>query len=141
MSLVSFAAKLATKPQGPVEHAIFDHIWKQTPIEGVLAELMRAEVLLYLQNPGDAADPKPLVMQGSGGAPVMLVFTSAARTSSMEKQLPPGSKAPTAMPFKDVLGWAPVELGLAINPGSALGAECAAAHMDTLRRQAGIFRP
>lgn len=104
---------------------------------------MRADVLVYLQSPGEAggADPKPLAMQGSGGGPVMLVFTGAARTSSIAKDLPPGSNAPKTMPFKEVLGWAPVELGLAINLGSALAAECTSAHMDTLRRQAGIFRP
>ena len=35
----------------------------------------------------------------------------------------------------------PVELGLALNPGSALGAECTSAHRDALRRRAGVFRP
>ena len=34
-----------------------------------------------------------------------------------------------------------VELGLAINAGSALAAECTPAQMNALRRQAGIFRP
>ncbi len=104
---------------------------------------MSADVVLYLQNAGEpgGADPKPLAMQGSGGGPVMLVFTSSARTSSIAKQLPAGTDAAKTLPFKDVLRWAPVELGLAINPGSALGAECTSAHMDTLRRQAGLFRP
>ena len=37
MSLVSYAAKLAIKPRGAVEEAIFEHIWQQTPIEPVLA--------------------------------------------------------------------------------------------------------
>ena len=50
MSLVSYAAKLAIKPKGPVEEAIFEHIWQQTPIETVLAALMQAEVFLYTQS-------------------------------------------------------------------------------------------
>ena len=145
MSLVSFAAKLATRPQGAVELALFDHIWKQTPIETVLAELMRSEVFLFAQNPVQAvaggADPKPLVMQGSGGNPLMLVFTSQARSAAVARRLPPGGNSGLSMPFKDVLRWVPIELGLAINSGAALGAECTPAHMDALRRQAGIFRP
>jgi hypothetical protein len=65
-SLAYHAAKLAIRPKGPLEEAIFEHIWQQTPLETVLAELMRAD---------------------------------------------------------------------------ALRAECTSTHMDTLRRQAGVFRP
>ena len=36
MSLISYAAKLAIKSKGPVEEAIFRHIWEQTPVETVL---------------------------------------------------------------------------------------------------------
>lgn len=145
MSLVSIAAKLAIKPKGPVELALFDHIWQQTPIESVLAELMRAEVYLFAQSTAEAiaggADPKPLVMAGSGGKPVMLVFTSLERCAAIAKQMPAGSSAPLTMPFAEVLRRVPVELGLAINTGSAIAAECTSAHMDALRKQAGIFRP
>jgi hypothetical protein len=140
MSLVSYAAKLAIKPKGPVEEAIFEHIWQQTPIETVLAPLMQSEVFLYAQKSG-GPDPKPLVMQGRDGKPAMLVFTSRDRAASVAKQLPPGSAEPLTQPFKEVLRWAPVELGMAINSGSALGAECTPAQMDALRKQAGIFRP
>jgi hypothetical protein len=145
MSLVSFAAKLAVKPRGPVEEAIFEHIWQQTPVEKVLVALIDAEVLLYSQNPAGAvpggSDPKPLVTQGGDGKPAMLVFTSRARMAAIAKQLPDPAAAPLAMSFRDVLRWAPVELGLAINLGSALAAECTSAHLDVLRRQAGVFRP
>ncbi len=145
MSLVSMAAKLALKPKGPVEAALFDHIWQQTPIETVLAELMRAEVFLFAQNPADAvaggADPKPLAMRGKDGTPAMLVFTSRERCAAIAKQMPDPAAAPLTMPFQDVLRWAPIELGLAINTGSALGAECTPAQMNELRKQAGIFRP
>ena len=140
MSLVSYAAKLAIKPKGLVEEAIFEHIWQQTPIETVLAPLMQAEVFLYAQK-SDGPDPKPLVMQGGDGKPAMLVFTSRERAASVAKQLPPGSAEPLTQPFKEVLRWAPIELGLAINTGSALAAECTSAHLDALRRQAGVFRP
>lgn len=145
MSLVSFAAKLAIKPKGPVEEAIFEHIWQQTPVEKVLAALLESQVLLYSQNPAGAvpggADPKPLVAQGGDGKPAMLVFTSPERAAGIAKQLPDPSAAPLTMPFRDVLRWAPIELGLAINLGSALAAECGADKMDALRRQTGIFRP
>ena len=145
MSLVSYAAKLAIKPQGPVEAALFEHIWTQTPIEAVLAELMRAEVLLYAQGTAAAIaageDPKPLVMQGKDGNPAMLVFTSRARCAAIARQLPDPAAAPLAMPFKEVLRWAPIELGLAINSGSALAADCTPAQTNALRKQAGIFRP
>ncbi|MFY9315878.1 MAG: SseB family protein [Burkholderiales bacterium] len=145
MSLVSFAAKLAIKPKGPVEEAIFEHIWQQTPVEKVLAALMESEVLLYSQNSagatGGGADPKPLVTQGGDGKPAMLVFTSRERAASVAKQMPDASAAPLTMPFREVLRWAPIELGLAINLGSALAAECTSAHMDALRRQSGDFRP
>ena len=145
MSLVSFAAKLAVKPRGTVEEAIFEHIWQQTPVEKVLAALIDAEVLIYSQNPAGAvpggSDPRPLVTQGGDGKPAMLVFTSRERTAAIARQLPDPAAAPLAMPFRDVLRWAPVELGLAINLGSALAAECSSAHLDVLRRQAGIFRP
>src|SRR6185369_17677496 len=140
MSLVSYAAKLAIKPKGPVKEAIFEHIWQQTPIEGVLALMMQAEVFLYAQK-SDGPDPKPLVMQGRDGNPAMLVFTSRDRAASVAKQLPPGSAEPLTQPVKEVLRWAPIELGLAINTGSALAAECTSAHLDVLRQQAGIFRP
>ena len=140
MSLVSYAAKLAIKPKGPVEEAIFEHIWQQTPVETVLAALMQAEVFLYAQK-SDGPDPKPLVMQGGDGRPAMLVFTTRERSSGIARQLPPGSADSLTQPFKEVLRWAPVELGLSINSGSALAAECTAAQMDALRRQAGVFRP
>jgi hypothetical protein len=139
VSLVSYAAKLAIKPKGPVEEAIFEHIWQQTPVETVLAALMQADVLLYAQK-SDGPDPKPLVTQGGDGKPAMLVFTSRERTASVARQLPPGSE-PLTQPFKEVLRWVPIELGLAINQGSALAAQCASSHMDALRQQAGIFRP
>ena len=145
MSLVSYAAKLAIKPQGPVEAALFEHIWAQKPIETVLAELMRAEVHLFAQSTAEAiaggADPKPLVMQGKDGNPAMLVFTSLGRCAAIARQMPAGAAAPLAMPFRDVLRWVPIELGLAINSGSALAAECTPAQMNELRKQAGIFRP
>jgi hypothetical protein len=145
MSLVSYAAKLAVKPKGAVEEAIFEHIWQQKPVETVLAKLLEAEVLLYSQNPAGAvpggSDPLPLVSQGNDGNPVMLVFTTRDRAAAIAKQLPDPDAAPLAMPFKEVLKWAPIELGLAINLGSALAAEASAAQMDALRRQAGIFRP
>jgi hypothetical protein len=140
MSLVSYAAKLAIKPKGAVEEAIFEHIWQQTPIETVLAPLMEAEVFLYVQK-SDGPDPKPLAMNGGDGKPVMLVFTTRERASAITKQLPPGSADGMTQPFKEVLRWAPIELGLSINSGSALAAECASSHMDALRKQAGIFRP
>src|SRR6476660_1193800 len=140
MSLVSYAAKLAIKPKGAVEEAIFEHIWQQTPIETVLTPLMQSEVFLYVQK-SDGPDPKPLATQGADGKPVMLVFTTRERAAAIAKQLPPGSAEAMTQPFKEVLRWAPVELGLSINSGSALAAECAAAHMDVLRKQAGIFRP
>lgn len=145
MSLASYAAKLAIRPQGPVETALFDHIWAQTPIETVLAELMRAEVHLYAQSAAEAiaggADPKPLVMQGRDGIPAMLVFTSPGRCTAVAKQMPAGAAPPLTMPFREVLRWVPIELGLAINSGSALAAECTPAQMNALRKQAGIFRP
>jgi hypothetical protein len=145
MSLVSYAAKVALKPKGPVELALFDHIWQQTPLESVLAELVRADVYLFAQSTAaeiaGGADPKPLVMAGKDGNPVMLVFTSLERCSTIAKQMPAGSTAPLTMPFLEVLRRVPVELGLAINTGSALSAECSSAQMDALRKQAGIFRP
>ena len=55
--------------------------------------------------------------------------------------MPDPAAAPLAIPFKEALSWAPIELGLAINHGSALGAECTPAQMNALRKQAGIFRP
>jgi len=140
MSLVSYAAKLAIKPKGPVEEAIFEHIWQQTPVETVLAALLQADVFLYSQK-SEGPDPKPLVMQGGDGKPAMLVFTTRERAAAVAKQLPPGSAEPLTQPFKEVLRWAPVELGLAINHGSALFAECTSAQMDALRRDAGVFRP
>jgi hypothetical protein len=140
MSLVSYAAKLAIKPKGPVEEAIFGHIWQQTPIETVLAALMQAEVFLYARK-SDGPDPKPLVMQGRDGNPAMLVFTSRERSAAVARQLPEGSAQPLTQAFMEVLRWAPIELGLVINSGSALGAECTSSHMDVLRKQAGIFRP
>jgi hypothetical protein len=144
-SLVYHAAKLAIKPKGALEEAIFEHIWQQTPLETVLAELMGADVLLYTQNSLEAiaagAEPKPLATQGKDGKPAMIVFTSAARAASVAKQLPPGAAAPLTQPFQEVLRWAPIELGLVVNHGTALWAECASSHMDALRRQAGIFRP
>jgi hypothetical protein len=106
---------------------------------------MESEVLLFSQNPAGAVpggeDPKPLVAQGGDGKPAMLVFTSRERAASIAKQMPDPSAAPLTMPFREVLRWAPIELGLAINLGSALAAECSSAHMDTLRRQSGVFRP
>jgi hypothetical protein len=114
-------------------------------VETVLAKLLEAEVLLYSQNPAGAtpggSDPKPLVTQGNDGSPVMLVFTTRDRAAAIAKQLPDPDAAPLQMPFKDVLKWAPVELGLAVNLGTALAAEASAAQMDALRRQAGVFRP
>jgi type III secretion system (T3SS) SseB-like protein len=145
MSLVSYAAKLAIRPQGPVEGALFEHIWAQKPIATVLAELMGAEVFLFAGASAEAiaagADPKPLVMQGKGGGPAILVFTGRARCAAIAKQMPDPSAAPLAMPFREVLRWVPIELGLAINPGCALAAECTPAQMNELRKQAGIFRP
>ena len=140
MSLMSYAAKLAIKPRGPVEEAIFEHIWQQTPIETVLAALLQADVFLYAQ-PSDGPEPRPLAMAGGDGKPVMLVFTTRERAASIARQLPPGSSEGMTHPFKEVLRWVPIELGLAINSGSALAAECSAAHLDVLRTQAGIFRP
>ena len=140
MSLVSYAAKLAIKPKGPVEEAIFEHIWQQTPVETVLAALLQADVFLYAQKSA-GPDPKPLVMQGGDGNPAMLVFTTRERAASVAKELPPGSAEPLTQPFREVLRWAPVELGLAINSGSALAAQCTSAQLDALRKQAGIARP
>ena len=144
-SLAYHAAKLAIRPKGPLEEAIFEHIWQQTPIETVLAALMDSEVFFYSQNPADTvpggADPKPLAMHGADGKPVMLVFTRRERAASVAKQLPDPAAAPLAMPFREVLRWAPIELGLVINFGSAVQAHCTSAHMDTLRRQSGVFRP
>jgi hypothetical protein len=111
----------------------------------VLAELMRAEVHLFAQSTAEAiaagADPKPLVMQGRDGNPAILVFTSPGRCAAIARQMPAGAAAPLTMPFRDVLHWVPIELGLAINSGSALAAECTPAQMNELRKQAGIFRP
>ena len=145
MSLALYAARLLLKPKGAVETALFGHIWQQKPIETVLAALMLSEVFLFAQNPADAvaggADQKPLAMQGKDGNPVMLVFTSAERCAAIRKSMPDPAAAPMKMPFKEVLRWAPIELGLAINTNSALGAECTPAQMNELRKQAGIFRP
>jgi SseB protein N-terminal domain len=139
-SLAYHAAKLAIRPKGPLEEAIFEHMWQAVPIETVLVPLMQAEVFLYVQA-SEGPDPKPLAISGEGGKPVMLVFTSQERAASVAKQLPPGAPAPLRQAFKEVLRWAPIELGLFINHGSALWAECASSHMDALRKQAGIFRP
>jgi hypothetical protein len=140
MSLISAAAKLAIKPKGPVELAIFDHIWQQTPVETVLAALMEAEVFYYADNSG-GSEPKPLVTQGNDGKPGMLVFTTRERSAAIAKQMPDPSAAPVSTPFREILKWAPVELGLIVNLGTALAAEATSAHLDALRRQAGIFRP
>ena len=140
MSLVSYAAKLAIKPKGPVELAIFDHIWQQTPVETVLAALMDAEVFYYAEKSG-GAEAKPLVTQGNDGRPAMLVFTTRERAAGIAKQMPDPSAAPLATPFRDLLRWAPIELGLIVNLGTALAAEATSAQLDALRRQAGIFRP
>jgi hypothetical protein len=143
VSLVSALAKLLTKPQGAVELAIFEHIWQQTPVENVLAELMRAEVFLFAQGAAEAfvagQDPKPLVSQGKDGAPQLLVFTSPARSKAIARQMPAPSSG-LSLAFKDVLRWMPLELGLAVNAGTALAAECSAAQVGVLRQQAGIFR-
>ena len=145
MSLALYAARLLLKPKGPVETALFDHIWQQKPVETVLAALMLSEVFLFVQNSADAVaggrDPKPLAMAGKGGKPVMVVFTSAERCTAIQKSMPDPAAAPLKTPFKEVLRWAPIELGLAINTNSALGAECTPAQMNELRKQSGIFRP
>ena len=144
-SLAYHAAKLAIRPKGPLEESIFEHIWQQTPFETVLAELMRSDVYLLAQTTPEAiaagAEPKPLAMKGEDGKPAMLVFTSEARAAATARSLPPGSAPPFKQPFKEVLRWAPIELGLVINSGSAVQAQCTSAHMDALRRQAGVFRP
>jgi hypothetical protein len=140
VSLISAAAKLAIKPKGPVELAIFDHIWQQTPVETVLAALMDAEVFYYAENSG-GPEPKPLVTQGNDGTPGILVFTTRERSAAIAKQMPDPSAAPASMSFREILKWAPIELGLIVNLGTALSAEATSAHMDALRRQAGIFRP
>ena len=140
MSLVSYAAKLAIKPKGPVELAIFDHIWQQTPVDTVLAALMDAEVFYYAEKSG-GPEAKPLVTQGNDGRPAMLVFTTRERSAGIAKQMPDPSAAPLATPFRDLLRWAPIELGLIVNLGTALAAEATSAQLDALRRQAGIFRP
>ncbi|HUK05517.1 MAG TPA: SseB family protein [Burkholderiales bacterium] len=144
-SLAYHAAKLAIRPKGPLEEAIFEHIWQQTPLETVLAELVRADVHLFAQATLEAiaagAEPRPLVTRGDDGKPAMLVFSSEARAAATAKGLPPGAASPLTQPFSEVLRWAPIELGLAINLGSALAAGCTSAHMDVLRRQAGVFRP
>ena len=145
MSLALYAAKFALKPKGPVETALFDHIWQQKSLEDVLTALMLTEVFLFVENPAAAvpggADPKPLAMHGKDGNPVMLVFTTAERCGAIRKQMPDPAAVPLKFPFKEVLRWAPINLGLAINLGSALGAECTPAQMNELRKQAGIFRP
>jgi hypothetical protein len=144
-SLAYHAAKLAIRPKGALEEAIFEHIWQQTPLESVLAELMRSDVHLFAQNTPEAiaagTEPKPLAMQGDDGKPAMLVFTSEARAAVSAKHLPPGSAPPFKLPFREVLRWAPIELGLVINFRSAVQARFTSAHMDVLRRQAGVFRP
>jgi hypothetical protein len=144
-SLAYHAAKLAIRPKGPLEEAIFEHIWQQTPLETVLAELIRSDVHLFAQNSPEAiaagAEPKPLAMEGEDGKPAMLVFTSEARAAVSAKRLPPGSAPAFKQAFREVLRWAPIELGLVINPGSAVQAHCTSAHMDALRRQSGVFRP
>jgi hypothetical protein len=140
MGLISAAAKLAIKPKGAVELAIFDHIWQQTPVETVLAPLMDVEVFFFAEN-SEGAQPKPLVSQGNDGKPGMLVFTTRERSAAIAKQMPDPAAAPQAMPFRELLRWAPVELGLLVNLGTALAAEATPAQLDVLRRQAGIFRP
>ena len=140
MGLISAAAKLAIKPKGPVEEAIFRHIWEQTPVETVLEPLLQAEVYYFAENPG-ASEPKPLVSQGNDGKPGILVFTTRERSAGIAKQMPDPSAAPQAAKFSELLRWAPVELGLIVNLGTALAAEATAAQLDVLRRQAGIFRP
>ena len=141
MGLISIAAKLAIKPKGPVEEAIFAHIWEQTPVETVLEPLMQAEVYFFAEKSDGGAEPKPLLSQGNDGKPGMLVFTTRERSAAIAKQMPDPSAAPRALPFKEILRWAPVELGLLVNLGTALAAEASAAQLDVLRRQAGIFRP
>ena len=139
MGLLSYAAKLAVKPKGKAEEAIFAHIWQQTPVESVLQALLDSEVLLFSQNPAGVVpgggDPKPLVTEGSGGQPAMLVFTTRERSASIAKQMPDPSAAPLTMPFREVLRWAPAELGLIINLGTALSAEATAGQIDALRKQ------
>ena len=124
---------------------IFEHIWQQTPLETVLAELMRADVYFFAQTTLEAvaagAEPRPLAMKGEDGKPAMLVFSSETRAAATAKELPPGSTPALTQPFREVLRWAPIELGLVINSGSLLQAACTSAHMDALRRQSGIFRP
>jgi hypothetical protein len=144
MGLLSFVAKNTIKPRGKAEEAIFAHIWEQTPVESVLQALLDSEVLLFSQNPAGAVpggDPKPLVTEGRDGQPAMLVFTSRERSSTIARQMPDPSAAPLAMPFREVLRWAPAELGLIVNMGTALTAEATAAQMAAVRKQAGIFRP
>jgi hypothetical protein len=140
MSLVSYAAKKLVKPKGAAEEAIFAHIWEQTPVETVLAALMDAEVFFYAEKSG-APDPKPLVSQGNDGKPGILIFTTRERSAAVAKQMPDPSAAPLATPFREMLRWAPVELGLIVNMGTALAAGATSAHLDALRRQSGIFRP
>jgi hypothetical protein len=103
--------------------------------------LMDAEVFFFAEKSDGSAAPKPLVSQGNDGKPGMLVFTTKERTAAIAKQMPDPSALPQAMPFKELLRWAPVELGLLVNLGTALAAEATPAQLDVLRRQAGIFRP
>src|SRR5688572_33469208 len=129
MGLISAAAKLAIKPKGAVELAIFDHIWQQTPVETVLAPLMDAEVYFFAEN-SEGAQPKPLVSLGNDGKPGMLVFTTKERSSTIAKKMPDTLAVPLVISIKELLRWAPVELGLLVNLGTALAAEATPAQLD-----------
>ena len=96
-------------------------------VSGFLETLFQSRVFVLLdRKPGDDgswdASASPLVLDVPGGAPALALFTSLDRAIRWKDQAPAHPHASSAE-FAWLVRGVRSDIGIAINPGHALGAE------------------
>lgn len=94
--------------------------------DGVLAFAEAAIIVPSLTTP---EGPRPLILQGAGGVPLLAVFTAMDRLAPFSA----GLASAQTMSGRAVLGGVQPGVGIVVNPGSGIGMEFAAAEIPRLR--------
>ncbi|HJV22881.1 MAG TPA: SseB family protein [Holophagaceae bacterium] len=131
----------ALQPASPFEAFLLEAQTAKLSQEAFLAHLLEAKVVVLLEKAVDSVEAwddtnPPMILNSPSGFPVLAVFSSRERIRPAQAD-PANPKAAFEVDFRWLLRGVQPELGLVMNPGSAIGFEMPPADVQALKRAAG----
>ena len=126
-------------PANELERALADAQGGRLSVAHLMATLLLSQVFVLLdQDPGPSNawndSASPLVLTGSGGSPMLAIFTSPVRSSDWSMRFPQFAFG-LRTDFKWLLKGVAPGVGIVINPGSSIGMEMPPSGVSQLRTE------